>query len=166
MNSTPPFQPKEEQPTANRASRPSWYGLALWLNPVITWVLLLAIFTFTPLTQKVLLLDTELDPRFGQWEEILRGQDIPCEIEGPYIFVAARQRDTALSLLRERGWTGLEAVFADRAALESPSVGGKVNPVDAEEVDSPIGRSGDKASREHGGREGLVSRGNSPHDSN
>ncbi|HQH73069.1 MAG TPA: hypothetical protein PK360_13435, partial [bacterium] len=81
MNSTPPFQPKEEQPTANRASRPSWYGLALWLNPVITWVLLLAIFTFTPLTQKVLLLDTDLDPRFGQWEEILRGQDIPCEIK-------------------------------------------------------------------------------------
>ncbi|HQH73068.1 MAG TPA: hypothetical protein PK360_13430 [bacterium] len=41
-----------------------------------------------------------------------------------------------------------------------------MNPVDAEEVDSPTGRSGDKASREHGGREGLVSRGNSPHDSN
>ncbi|MFB3788076.1 MAG: hypothetical protein ACE15F_17085 [bacterium] len=147
-------------------NRPAWYLPALWLNPVITWGLLLSIFTFTPLTQKVLWLDTELDPRFGVLEEILRGQTSPYEIENPRIFVSVRQRDVVLSLPRERGWTGPESVFADRAALEPSSVGGKVNPVDAEEVDSSTGRSGDKASREHGVREGLVSRGHSPHDSN
>ena len=53
------------------SKRPLWYGLALWLNPLITWGLLWAIFSLNPLSHKFYLFGTSEVAQTGSIEAIL-----------------------------------------------------------------------------------------------
>lgn len=80
------------------SKRPLWYGLALWLNPLVTWGLLWAIFSLNPLPHKVFLVDTSEWPRTVSIEAILRDGDFAGRVGSSRILVPDSERDTILAL--------------------------------------------------------------------